>query len=336
MRLARFISARLVLAVPQVVGITLITFFMIRLLPGNPAYGLAGAFATKATILDIQRSLGLNKPAPLQFVIYVQGLLHGDLGPSWFTGHPVAEEISRRLPATVELISIATAIIVLGGLTLGVVGSLPRGQVVDTAFRVYGLLAGAFPDFWLGLVLIFILYFHFGVFPAPLGRIDLSVTPPRTITGMYTVDSLLSGNWEAFQSALAHLILPVATLVIVYTAPIARLTRATMQEMSRSEFCTYARACGLPNATIVRYALRNSLPSVVTLVGLTYGYLLGGAVLVENVFAWGGLGSYVVDSVNRSDYFAVQGFVLLAALFNLFIYLVVDLLYLWIDPRIEV
>jgi ABC-type dipeptide/oligopeptide/nickel transport system permease component len=152
---------------------------------------------------------------------------------------------------------------------------------------------------------------------------------------MYVVDAALTGDWVAFQSAVTHLIVPAATLVLVYMAPIVKLTRSTVEEMLHSDFARYARACGLPQTVVLRYALRNSLPPAVALIGFTYGYLLGGAVLIENVFSWGGLGSLVVEAISHSDYFVVQGFVLVSALFNLLIYLAVDLIYLWIDPRVS-
>lgn len=335
MKIALFIGRRLLIAAPQIIGITLVTFWLIRLLPGNPAYQLAGPYPTKETIAAIQAELGLSKPVYEQYVKYLGNLVHGDFGQSWFTTAPVSDELAKRLPATLELITVATFFIVVGGILAGVLVALSRRSFLDRVLDLYGSLSGAFPDFWLGLVLAYVFFFSLGWLPPPLGRLDVGVSPPPQVTGMYTIDSLIAGDWGAFRSALAHLVLPVATLVIVYMAAILKMTRSTVEEMLRSEMCTYARAAGLPDRTILRYALRNSLGPIVTLIGLTYGYLLGGAVLVEKVFSWGGLGSYVVDSVLRADYFPVQAFVLVAAVFNFAVYLIVDLVHLAVDPRVE-
>jgi ABC-type dipeptide/oligopeptide/nickel transport system permease component len=335
MKLLQFVARRLLFAAPQIFGITLITFWLIRLLPGNPAYQLAGPYPTTEGIKAITAQLGLDQPVWEQYLKYLSHLAHGDFGVSWFSTSPVSDELRQRLPATLELISIASFFIVVGGIVAGVIVAVSRRPFLDKLIDLYGLLSGAFPDFWLGLVLTFLFFFSLGWLPAPLGRLDVSVSPPPHVTGFYTVDSLVSGDWSAFRSAVAHLVLPVATLVIVYMAAIVKMTRSTVEEMLRSDMITYARACGLPDRIVLRYALRNSLPPIVTLIGLTYGYLLGGAVLVEKVFSWGGLGSYVVDSVLRSDYFPVQAFVLIAAVFNFGVYLVVDLVHLAVDPRVE-
>lgn len=336
-RIVRFIALRVAFAVPQIFGISLVTFFIVRLLPGNPAYTLAGAYAraTPEIYQTIQQHLGLDKPIYVQYLIYLQHLLQGDLGQSWFASTPVTEELGRRLPATLELISTATLIIVIGGIGLGALVGVTNARPLNWLLGLYGHLAGAFPDFWLGLVLAFIFFFWLGWIPAPVGQLDISLSPPRGTTGMYVVDAALTGNWIVFQSAVTHLAVPAATLVLVYMAPIVKLTRSTVEEMLHSDFARYARACGLPQSVVLRYALRNSLPPSIALIGFTYGYLLGGAVLIENVFSWGGLGSLVVEAISHSDYFVVQGFVLVAALFNLLIYLAVDLIYIWIDPRVS-
>jgi peptide/nickel transport system permease protein len=334
-RLSIFIAKRLLVAIPQVLAITVVTFWLVRLLPGNPAYELVGPYATKGSVAAMEAQLGLNKPIYTQFGHYVSQLLHGNLGISWFTTDSVSHELLQRLPATLELISIASFFIVIGGIALGAVTALGKSRVADAIVRYYGLLAGALPDFFLGLLLIFILFYLLGWLPAPTGRLALRVAPPPQITGFYTVDSLLAGDWAAFGSAVGHLVLPVATLVTVYGAAIVKMTRSSVEEALASDMAAYARACGLSNGYVLRYAIRNSLPPVVTLIGITYGYLLGGAVLVEQVFSWGGLGSWVVDSALHSDYFPIQAFVLVAAVFNFVIYLLVDVIHFALDPRVE-
>jgi peptide/nickel transport system permease protein len=197
----------------------------------------------------------------------------------------------------------------------------------------YGLLAGALPDFWLALVLIYVFYTLLAWAPAPLGRIDLSILPPEPVTGSLLIDSLLAGNWETFQNAAAHLVLPVLTLGLINAGPILKMTQATTERMLDSDFSRYAELCGLPHGIIVRQAFRNALPSVVTIVSVLYGFLIGGAVLVEIVFSWGGAGQYAVQGVLNADLNPVLGFVLYSAVLSLVIYLLVDLVYFAIDPR---
>jgi peptide/nickel transport system permease protein len=197
------------------------------------------------------------------------------------------------------------------------------------------LVAGALPDFWLALVLIYVFYSWLHWLASPIGRIDISIVPPQTITGFYTIDSLLTGNWEALWSSTQHLLLPVATLGLINAGPILKMTQSTMDRMLQADFSQYERLCGLPDQLIMRHAFRNALPSVITIVSVLYGFLIGGAVLVEIVFSWGGAGQYAVQGVLNSDFNPVLGFVILSALLSLVVYLIVDLAYLAIDPRIR-
>ena len=197
----------------------------------------------------------------------------------------------------------------------------------------YGLLAGALPDFWLALVLIFVFYTILGIAPAPLGRIDFAILPPEPITGALLIDSLIAGNWAAFRNAAGHLVLPVLTLGLINAGPILKMTQSTMERMLEADFSRYAEMCGLPQHVVVRKALRNSLPSIVTIVSVLYGFLIGGAVLVEIVFSWGGAGQYAVQGVLNADLNPVLGFVLYSAILSLVVYLMVDLIYFAIDPR---
>lgn len=330
----RFISRRLLFVIPQALGVTLITFFLVRLLPGNPILLLTGGYATPDTIAAMQQRVGLNLPLHEQYWRYLTQVVRLDLGNSWFTGRAISSDIGDRLPATLELITIALVISVAVGIGLGVIIALRPGGIADKGTFFYGLLAGALPDFWLGLVLVFLFFFLLGWLPAPLGRLDQGMEVQR-ITGFLTIDTLATGNFEAFGSALRHLVLPVATLVFVYTGAILKMTRATLQEMLNADFVEFARACGLSKYQTLRYALRNALPPVVTVVGITYSYLLGGAVLVEQIYSWGGVGQYAVQAVVKSDYLAVQAFVLVAAMFNLIVYLGVDIIDRLIDPRLR-
>lgn len=335
-RPVRIIASSLPRVIPQMFGITLITFLLIRLLPGDPVLLMLGNTATPASIAALREHLGLDKGIWEQFIIYVGHAIHGDLGISLFTSNPVVTDLIERAPATLELITYAMILIVLIGVTVAVVAVVKKGGITDYISRVYCLAAGAIPDFWVGLLLIFFLFHLAGIAPAPFGRIGTAVPAPHTITGFYTIDSLISGNWVAFKSSVERLALPVLTLVIVYTGMLMKITKVTFADIYRSEFIQHQRACGLSERLIIKSALRNGLPPIITMVGFLFGYLLGAAVLVETIFSWGGLGQYAVQSIVNSDYPALQGFILVASLFILIVYLIVDVLYELVDPRIKV
>ena len=335
-RLARYIGLRVLFLIPQLLGITFITFILIRLLPGDPAYLLAGPTATKATIAQIRQNLGLDRPLLVQFWLYLDGLLHGNLGQSFRTGKPVLYDVLHRLPATLELVIPTLVIGLVLGVGLGVYAAFHEGSRTERVLSIYARLAGSLPEWWLGLILIFFFYYKLRVAPPPLGRLGITTAPPTSITNSYVVDSLLTGNWAALQSSLAHLWLPILTFSVAAVAPFMKMTRATMIEVLNSDYIRNAAALGLPRRAITRTALKNSLPPVVTLAGFLCSYLIGGSVLIETVFSWGGFGQYAVQSLVNSDYAALQGFVLVSALFTLAVYFVVDLLYLVLDPRIQI
>jgi len=335
MRFWRYAGRRLAFLPVQLVIVSVIVFFLVRLLPGDPSYLLAGPFATVERVDEVRRRLGLDQPIYVQYVSYLRSVMRGEFGTSWITSQPVLQDIGQRLPATMELILAAMLLSVLVGIPLGVWTAVRKTGVADRAVLAYGMLAGALPDFWFALIMIFLFFFQLGWAPGPIGQLDLTVSIPPRVTGMYAVDALLAGDWEAFRSALAHLVLPVTTLTAIYMPLVMKNTRSTMEEMLGSEFVTYARAAGLPRAVQLRYALRNSMPSVVTIIGILFWFLLGGAVLVETVFAWGGLGQYAVQSVVNSDYAPLQAFVLVTAVFTSIVFLLVDLGYFLLDPRIK-
>lgn len=339
MRLARYVGRRLLYLIPQLFVISFATFFLVRLLPGNPALAQAGAFPTPEKVKAIEEQLALNEPLPVQYYEYVKRVFHGDLGYSWYTSNSVSADLVQRFPATFELITISLVLALVIMIPLGILTARrTRGLVGKTSERgtfLYGMLAGSLPDFWLALILVYVFYFTLGWFPAPLGRLDLGIPEPSQVTGMYTVDSLIARDWTAFTSAVKHLALPVVTLIFVYGSPILKMTRQTMSEVLGSRYIVHARASGLSESTVVRYAFRNSLPPVITMVAVVYGYLLGGAVLVETVFGWNGIGQYAVQAVTNSDFAPIQGFVLVAACFSILVYLIVDILYFAVDPRVQ-
>lgn len=334
MRLLRFVSRRIVYLSLQVLGVMTLTFVLERLIPGNPAIVLAGKAATPETVHSIERQLGLDKPLPVQYLIYLSNLVHGQLGSSIYTDQPVIRDIEQRVPATFELVTVSMLIVVLVGIPLGMYSaSHPRG-IVSRATYLYGQLSGAIPDFWLGLMLIFVFFFSVRWLPPPLGQTGLLPPPPHR-TGIDLIDSLFAGDIGLFGQVVAYLTLPTVTLVLTNMGNVVKMAHSSMEEVAHSDFVEFARACGLPRQVVLRYALRNALPPVITVVAFTYGILLGGAVLVEVVFSWDGMGQYAVQSVKGSDYAALTGFVLFAALFMAAVYLLLDIVYAWVDPRIQ-
>lgn len=328
---------RLLYVAPQVIGISMITFVIVRLLPSDPAYALAGPAATPEAIATIRKNLGLDQSILTQYWKYLRDLVQGNFGNSFVTGRPVLSDIADRLPSTLELLFLGLFFAFLIGVPLGVLSALGRGRrLAGRASLGYGLLAGAIPDFWLGLILVWLLYTKLNIAPAPLGQLSSNVPAPTHITGAFALDALITGNWTALGSALAHLALPLITLVFVYMAPIVKYTRSSIEDVYYgTEFIEQYRVNGLSHREIVLRALRNGLPPVITIVGVLFGFLLGGLVLIEQVFAWGGFGQYAVQAITNSDFSAVEGFVVVAAIFNLIVYLIVDLLYFVVDPRLR-
>ncbi len=334
MNLAAYLGRRLLFIAPQLLGIVLVSFLLIKTIPGDPAVLMLGPTATPESIASLRTKMGLDQTLPVQFVFYVKALLHGDLGTSWQTTKPVLDDLIQRFPATVELVTFGLLTAIVIGIPLGVASAVnPKGWIARFA-DFYGLTAGAVPDFWLALVFIYVFYTLLGWLPPPLGRIDLAIIPPAQVTGIYTIDALIAKDWGAFTSAAAHLVLPVATLGLINAGPILKMTHATVERMLQSDFSRYEVLSGMPRSRVIRSAFRNALPSVITIIGVLYGFLIGGAVLVEIVFSWGGAGQYAVQGVLNSDIYPVLGFVLFSAIFSLVVYLAVDLIYFVIDPRI--
>jgi len=335
MRILRFIGRRLLFVVPQLLGIIIVSFLLVKMIPGDPAVMMLGPFASEDQLTRLRAQLGLDGTIIDQFWIYLQGLVQGDLGTSWQTTRPVMEDLLLRFPATLELVILSLALALLIGIPLGVAAAYFKRSIVKKFSDYYGLLAGSLPDFWLGLVLIYIFYTQLNWTPPPLGRMGIAILPPPPITNFVVIDSLLAGNWQALWSALGHLLLPVITLGVINAGPILKMTQSTMERMLESDFVRYADMCGLPEHQVIRQAFRNALPSVVTIVSVLFGFLIGGAVLVEIVFSWGGAGQYAVQGVLNADINPVLGFVLFSAILSLVIYLLVDLIYFAIDPRIR-
>jgi peptide/nickel transport system permease protein len=331
------ILKRLLLAVPTLIGVVIVTFLLTRALPGDPAAYFAGPAATAQAIEQVRAQLGLDKPLPVQFVRYVQDLAKGDFGNSLTTGQPVAQELRNRLPASAELTLLGLIISVLIAVPLGILAAVNPGSFIDHFCRVLTTAGVSLPVFFTGLIFVYVFYYLLGWAPAPLGRLDIFFSTPKSYTGFYLIDAIITGNFGLFRAALAQLMLPALTLAIFSLAPIARMTRASMLAVLASDFVRTARASGLTRYTvIVTYAFRNAMLPVVTTLGMVFSFLLGANVLVEKVFAWPGIGSYAVEALLASDFAPVQGFVLTMAIMYVMLNLIIDMLYGLIDPRVRV
>lgn len=335
MRILIYTVKRLFLLLPILLGISVITFTITHIIPGDPLYILLSPYAKEEDVQKARVELGLDQPLYVQYGIYLGKLLQGDLGYAYRTRNPVIEDLKQRFPATMELTLLSLFLAVIIGIPLGVHAASHRDTWSDHIVRVISVGGVSIPIFWTGVVLIYFLYFKLQIAPPPLGRMGLSDVPPDTITGMYIVDSILTRNWTALGTSLKYIALPAITLGFAMLAPIMRITRNSMLEVLNSNFVRTARSLGLkPDTVMYRDALRNALLPVVTSVGLILGWSLGGEVLVEVVYSWPGLGYYAVNSILNTDYAPVQGFVLLTATIYVLVNLVVDLLYTVIDPRI--
>ena len=330
-----FLAGRVLALVPQLLAVSIFTFLLIRMLPGNPADLILGPARTESGIAALERKMGLDKPLYEQYWIYLKDVVQGDLGRSWFSGEQVLDELLERAPATLELVAYSLLIAISLGIAMGAFVAMRSRGIVARILDWYIRLAGSFPDFWIGLIAIYFFFFVLGWAPAPMGRMGITIDTPGAITGFFTLDSLLAGRLDLFKTAVQHLALPALTLGLILAPMVGKVTRATMLEVLSTEFIRYARAAGLSRRKVTLYAVRNALPPVVTLIGILFAYLLGGTVLLEKVFAWGGVGQYAVQAVVNADYAAVQGFVLLAAAFTMLVYLVVDLVHMAIDPRVS-
>ena len=320
---------------PTFIGITLLAFAMIRLIPGDPVELLVGERGmTAERHAQLRAGLGLDKPLLVQYASYIGGVLHGDLGKSIVTKRPVSEEFFTLFPATVELSLCALLFAVLLGLPAGIIAAVRRGSTFDHTVMGVALTGYSMPIFWWGLLLIILFSGILGWTPVS-GRISL-LFYFDAVTGFMLIDSLLSGQEGAFVSTLSHLVLPTIVLGTIPLAVIARQTRSAMLEVLNEDYVRTARAKGLaPLRVIGLHALRNALIPVVTVIGLQVGVLFSGAVLTETIFAWPGIGKWLIDSISRRDYPSVQGGILLIATTVILVNLAVDLVYGLINPRIR-
>lgn len=336
MKLGFYAGRRILLLVPVLLGVTFITFALTRIIPGDPISLIAGPYVSAARKAELRHAYFLDEPFYVQYVHYVGDLLHGNLGTSIVSGQSIGGELSRRFGATFELTTTALLFSVLVGVPLGIVAALRRNTWVDGVSRVIGIGGISIPVFWSGLMLSLLLFYKWKIASPPFGRIDPQVGPPHHVTGLYLADSVLTWNWAAFRSAFAAIWLPAFVLGFSVMAPIMRIARQGMIEALDAPPTIALRALGARPASIVfRHALKNAMLPVLTMIAIVYGYLLGGSVLVETIFSWPGMGLYVYNSIGSSDFPAVQGFILYATTMYVVVFLVLDLLYLALDPRVK-
>ncbi len=318
-------------------GIISAIFVVSRLTPADPLVSIVGErnLGNPEIVAAAKARWGLDQSIPVQYVKYMKNVLKGDFGTSFTTRRPVLSDLWDRLPATLELTLFALFIGVVGGLTLGVLAARKRNTVVDHGARFFALLGSSLPWFWSGLVFLYIFYARLHWLPGP-GRFDPRATPPARITGFYTVDSLLHGDIDAYWDSLRHLILPAVVLGWAVVGIVSRLVRASLLDEFSMEYVRVARAMGMRERTVVnQHALRNALLPTITIVGFSFAYLITGAVLVETVFSWPGLGSYAVEASRKLDFPAIIGVSALGALAFLLTNLVTDVAYAIADPRIR-
>lgn len=329
-----YITKRLLMLIPVLLGTSIIAFSLIHLAPGDPARIMAGEHASPQVISAITQKYGLHKPLYIQYGIWLNCILHGDMGRSIVSNEYVTKEIFNRFPNTFELTLFSMILAIIIGTFAGIISASRQYSTLDYTFMGLALFGVSMPVFWLGIMLMMI----FGVYLRWLpisGRINILI-PFHHITGFYLLDSIITGNFAALISVLRYLILPSIALATIPMATIARVSRSSMLEVLRQDFIRTERAKGLSERVVIyKHAVRNAMIPVITVIGLNFGLLLAGAILTETVFSWPGIGKYVVNAVRMRDYPAVQGCILFFAFMFVIVNLITDIIYVYIDPRIH-
>lgn len=338
MQKLEFVLRRIATSVFVLIGVTIITFMIARVVPSNPAALYIGPRARQADIDRVTRQLGLDKPLPVQYAVYMAELLHGDLGISISTKRPITQELGDRIPATLELLFAGMFIAVLFGVPLGVLSARSQGRPLDISVRIISIIGVSMPAFFLGLILQIVFFRNLDLLPLA-GRVDADLRfshPLTPITHFILLDSVLTGNWITFKDSVYHLLLPAITLAAYPMGLVARMTRAAMLETLEQDYIRTARAYGIKDRIIIYlYALKNAINPTLTVIGLTFAFALTGTFFVEIIFNWPGLGLFTVRSLLSVDYPAIMGMTLFGAVGYVLINLMVDLVQAWIDPRIS-
>jgi len=337
MRRWEYIIRRLALAALVLVSVSVITFTIARVVPSDPAAAWVGPRPTKEQIAQARLELGLDKPLYIQYLRYVDDLLHGNLGVSVKTHQPILRDLKTYLPATLELVLFGMLMAITIGIPLGVLSGAKRNSLLDHSSRLVAIAGVSMPTFWLGLLLQLFFFGKLGLLPLG-GRVDRSISlynPVQRITGFYLMDTVVTGNWVALEDSLVHLILPAFTLATYAIGLTIRMTRSTMIEVLQEKYIVAARAAGLPERTILfRLALKNAIVPTLTVLALSFVYSLTGAILVEVIFSWPGLGTYVTNAILNVDFPVIMAVTLVVTVFYVFINLFLDLLQAALDPRV--
>jgi len=332
--MVNYIIRRLLLLIPVFIGVSILAFSLLRLIPGDPAKSMLGNKATAAQLQSLRLELGLNKPLPEQYKDYMGNVLKGDLGYSIKSHDSVLGEIGTRLPATLELSIVALIFAIVIGVLAGIISAAKRHSWFDHVSMTGALFGVSMPIFWLGLMMIWLFSVTLHWLP-PSGRLSVGVHL-HIITNFYLLDSILTGNWQAFKDSFLHILMPALALGTIPMAVIARMTRSSMLEVLSQDFIRTANAKGLAKYLIIfQHALKNAFLPILTVIGSQFGFLLGGAVLTETIFSWPGIGRYVYQSILSRDYPVVQSTILIIAVLFVLINLITDLLYKYFDPRIR-
>jgi peptide/nickel transport system permease protein len=335
MNLGTFILKRLALIIPTLIGVTLITFTISRVVPGDPARLAAGAQGTQEMYQQLRQEFGLDDPLPTQYFHYISGLVQGDWGTSILSRRPVLDDLRVYWPATLELVIVAMFFATITGVPLGVIAAIRADKLADHVSRIVALLGVSVPAFWLAILAQLFFGLKLGWLPVS-GRLGPLMDAPTHTTGLYLVDSAIHGQWDLFYESLKRLLLPAIVLSVPAMATIMRFTRASMLEVLNQDYIRTARAKGATERrVIVRHALRNALVPTLTMIGLSFGWAMGGSVLVETVFDWPGIGLYATKSALSLDFMPIMGIALLYGFVFALINIAVDVLYALLDPRIS-
>ncbi|RLE55796.1 MAG: ABC transporter permease [Thermoprotei archaeon] len=327
-----YLIRRLLTFIPTIIGVTLLTFLIARVIPANPAVLWAGGIKAKPEVVQLLiKKYHLDKPPHIQYFYYLKDIFTGHWGISPVTHRPVIADIATYFPATAELALFSLFVTIFIGIPLGVISALKKDTWIDHVVRIIAISGASMPVFWLGIILQWIFYYSLGLLPAT-GR---GIPPRITYTGLYLLDSLLCGDFEAFRSNLQHIILPGFTLAYPCIGLVARITRSSVLDVLSADFIDYARIRGLKPSFVFRHVFRNASIPIITILGLLFGSLLCGAVITETVFSWPGLGTYTVAAISNIDYPAIMGVTLIIGLVYVTVNLIVDILYAIIDPRIR-
>ena len=335
--LVRYLLIRFGISILLVFGVTLVTFTLQSFVGGDPVQASLGEQASNnpQIVKEFRAKMGLDKPLPVRYVTYVGNLLHGDLGTSWQTNTPVAPQLQKAFPATAELATAAILVSIVLGIGLGLLSALKRGRVADHLIRAVTLVGISAPTFWLALLAYYFIFFRLHLLPGS-GRLDPGAIAPPNVTGFYTIDSALAGQWATFSDALGHLILPASVLALSTIGLLTRFARSSVLEVLNLDYVRAARAKGLaPSAVSFRYVLRGALIPIITLVGIAFGSLLSGAVLTETIFGWNGIGQFAYNASTHLDMPSVMGVGLLVGVVFIAINFIVDILYGVLDPRVR-